>query len=1052
MTSQIDTNCEVLPRYSLAFQQNQYPLVSRLRVSIEADSEQLKNIEIKLISDPIFFEPLTWLVDTLEPGGVLDLPSKTIPVDYERLDSLSEEILVNLQLQVNCEGLTLVEKNFETIFMPKNFWAGGLGMPELLAAFCTPNANYVDQLILVVSKTLRKNEYSSDVDGYQSQDRQKPYLMASALWSVLNFKDIAYVVPTPSFATSGQRIRLPDEFADAASGACLDISMLFAACLERMGLNPVVLLTKTHAFAGVWLIDDCLPYVSVDDPMDIRKRIASQDLIIFETTLIASESAVSFAQAIEQANALLSEDKEEEFVLGVDVKQSRKRQIKPLPTIKDVVGKPSFDDRQEPDVPVPPALPPVRPEERVTTNEGPETRVDQWKRKLLDLTKRNRLLNLASNAVAVKLFCPNIGKLEDKLASAEVFSFLPAEDTPLADQKRDGELFKFETGNNLQIKFAIEQLENNSLIVNDTKKRLESRLLSLFRKAKSDIEEGGSNTLYLAIGMLRWKEKEGIDKSYRAPLILLPVELTRASARSQIKIKQLKDEDPIFNSTLIQFLQTDFEIDLTQFRNELPRDESGIDVDGVWDVVRERVKDAPGFEVVEELVLSTFSFAKYLMWKDLQDRVEQLKDNNFVEHLVDRPTEIFEQDVKFISPEEVDRKISPSKIFAPLNADSSQLVAIEASRHPQDFIMVGPPGTGKSETIANIICHNLAFGKKVLFVAEKMAALNVVYKRLVKVGLNHLCLELHSNKANKSAVLEQLRNSWQGREKATQSDWMQKAESLEKTRDLLNIYVSELHKETAYGFSTRRAIARSARYSQLHSVQIDWGTNLENAPVKSAADISELKNRAKKLAIAYSDLEGVDTGCLSLISVGNWSNSWQSNLIKSCQKILPTLKRFEVDAQDLLNLLGLSPFEVIDLRSAFLFTKFSDALDVVIKRNYSLAFSGNVRVMLQELEEVSAAKQSLDNELLEISLGIPLKALVGLPTESWAERYIEVRSKIWPLSFFGLIALRKEIRLRTGVKIKELSVLRRLDNAKKKGEEIEDKARAFEPDKIWRGW
>ena len=166
--------------------------------------------------------------------------------------------------------------------------------------------------------------------------------------------------------------------------------------------------------------------------------------------------------------------------------------------------------------------------------------------------------------------------------------------------------------------------------------------------------------------MLKWKETADSSKSYRAPLVLLPVELIRQSARSKIKIKQIKDEEPVFNSTLIELLQQDFEINLNQFRDELPQDDSGIDVQRIWTIVRQKIDDSPGFEVTEELVLSNFSFAKYLMWKDLQDRVSDLKENPFVEHMIERPTDAYLQDLNFIDQNEIDDRIRPSEVFAPL--------------------------------------------------------------------------------------------------------------------------------------------------------------------------------------------------------------------------------------------------------------------------------------------------------------------------------------------------------------------------------------------------
>jgi hypothetical protein len=126
------------------------------------------------------------------------------------------------------------------------------------------------------------------------------------------------------------------------------------------------------------------------------------------------------------------------------------------------------------------------------------------------------------------LFCPDIALLEDELASNQSFNFITAGDTPYANEARDKELFKFKVGNDLQTEFAKEQLKSNTLIANDSSKKLEKNLLSLFRKSKTDLEEGGSNTLFLAVGMLKWKESPDSDRTYQAPLILLPAELKRS--------------------------------------------------------------------------------------------------------------------------------------------------------------------------------------------------------------------------------------------------------------------------------------------------------------------------------------------------------------------------------------------------------------------------------------------------------------------------------------------------------------------------------------------
>ena len=138
------------------------------------------------------------------------------------------------------------------------------------------------------------------------------------------------------------------------------------------------------------------------------------------------------------------------------------------------------------------------------------------------------------------------------------------------------------------------------------------------------------------------------EKSFKAHY-LIPVTLIRKSAGASIKLKQLTEEEPIFNLTLIEFLQQDYEIDLNEFREELPEDESGVDVEGIWQIVREKIAEQEGFELVEECVVASFSFTKYLMWKDLRDRIDDLKENPFVAHLVDKPQDAYSQSESFLN-------------------------------------------------------------------------------------------------------------------------------------------------------------------------------------------------------------------------------------------------------------------------------------------------------------------------------------------------------------------------------------------------------------------
>ena len=153
----------------------------------------------------------------------------------------------------------------------------------------------------------------------------------------------------------------------------------------------------------------------------------------------------------------------------------------------------------------------------------------------------------------------------------------------------------------------------------------------------------------------------------------------------------------------------------------------------------------------------------------------------------------YPDDPPFVTAKSLDTTLLPQDIHCPLLADSSQMAAIFSAAKGKDFVLIGPPGTGKSQTIANMIAQCLSEKKTVLFVAEKTAALNVVYRRLKKIGLGDFCLEMHSNKANKATVLAQLAAATDRHSTREQSEWAQLATRLCRTRDTLNAYVRNLH-------------------------------------------------------------------------------------------------------------------------------------------------------------------------------------------------------------------------------------------------------------------
>lgn len=304
----------------------------------------------------------------------------------------------------------------------------------------------------------------------------------------------------------------------------------------------------------------------------------------------------------------------------------------------------------------------------------------------------------------------------------------------------------------LKESFDESRYTDNILEVNATPKTLPKKLLKIASNARIAEEEQGINVLYLAIGFLRWFEDDNSNVLRESPLILLPVQLIRNQRTSSYDL-ECSDEDIVTNLPLQERLKGDFGISLPEID-----DNEDFSPSMYFEEVAQAISGKERWTIdIDGIQLGFFSFAKLLMLRDLDPdnwpNVD-LTNNPILKGLLadgfDNQTSIFDGD------EKIDDVLSVSQINQVIDADSSQTKVIEEVLGGLNLVTQGPPGTGKSQTITNILAAAAYSGKKVLFVAEKMAALDVVHQRMVKVGLSDLCLELHSRNANKKHVLGEL--------------------------------------------------------------------------------------------------------------------------------------------------------------------------------------------------------------------------------------------------------------------------------------------------------
>lgn len=434
-----------------------------------------------------------------------------------------------------------------------------------------------------------------------------------------------------------------------------------------------------------------------------------------------------------------------------------------------------------------------------------ETKLERARMELLDLSARNRLLNMPRSGKSAKIL-----EIVDE-QSSEIYRLLVRENrvfTFLAGrQAADAEA----TGEADEI-LELAQPEDDAVDERgvaarhaDTKLQtrltpggLQKRLLDLYYDARTLEEEQGVNILFLALGSLKWIDPKNAANVRYAPLILVPVSLERGNAAEKFKLR-CRGEDPAANLSLEAFLDQLHTI-------KLPTFEGGDDFDpgAYMDRIADAVSGKKDWVVnPNDAVLGFFSFAKFLMYRDLDPgnwpSKGKLSDHELIRALV---SDGFDADEPLL-PEDasIDAHIPPSDMVHIVDSDGSQTLAVHEVRRGRNLVIQGPPGTGKSQTIANVIGAAVADGKTVLFVAEKMAALEVVKRRLDHTGVGDVCLELHSNKANKRVVLQELERTWQlGAPKGTDAGPLNAR--LTEARDTLNAHAERLHRPLGRGGHT----------------------------------------------------------------------------------------------------------------------------------------------------------------------------------------------------------------------------------------------------------
>ena len=492
-----------------------------------------------------------------------------------------------------------------------------------------------------------------------------------------------------------------------------------------------------------------------------------------------------------------------------------------------------------------------------------------WQRRLLDLSLKNNALNFRFKRDCLHIYAADVAAFTAALENCNKYtlSIIPSQ-----EEAHFGSFF---------IKNSAELID---LELKSAKMRcfapadgFEEVVASLIRKARSGEEEAGANTLYLALGFLRWRNADEREGKF-APIVLMPVSLRR---QKNLGIILQTGEEYEVNTALVEFLKREFEIDLHGV------DKKGFTPKEIISVFRAKTAHMAGWIVYEDIYLAQFTFARHAMWADVKNNIDIFSKNPLVASLLEGENKLSCNKLKGAFEDESD----PSSVLTPLPCDSAQFSAVAESAKGTTFVLHGPPGTGKSQTITNIIANALAGGKRVLFVAQKQAALQVVKKRLAGIGLGDFCLELHSGKTiNKGEIIRSIENTLAFSSDFDGGAFEATAERIKDIRRTLKEPLFALHRKRRLGVSVYEGIVNYLKNKSAPDL-VNIESNFYDGLTQSK--LEEYENMLSCAQAAAKECGGVHRSPFKGINLTECGKNTRSAVLCSSRVVLAELKHLK---------------------------------------------------------------------------------------------------------------------------------------------------------------
>ncbi|WP_229874374.1 DUF4011 domain-containing protein [Amycolatopsis deserti] len=789
------------PAMYYALVHNRVPVVRHLSVENSGD-EAVRDIEV--------------ILELLGPDGPLcEAWRRRIPViegkdatgwdefpgftpDTGALKRANEAFPVDYRITVRAADQRELVLRAPSRVLAHNEWFNAPALFESVAAFVQPNTGAVIEVLRSAARLLERDTGSGSLQGYQAGPRRAAQIGA-AIYEALREQKIGYLGLPASFEETGQKIRTTAAVLRDRLGNCIDLSVTYAACLEQAGLHPLIWIVEGHAFAGFFLHEDRLPETVSFEPAQMINLVESEKAVAVELTGVApGGSSLAFPAAVAAGRAHLRGPLTLHGM--VDIHLAHRSGIRPLPSADTTAPAAALDAADQAirtavalpaDLEIDGALDQEENLEPRAAEDDAPARVRAWRRALLDLSLRNPLLKLPKRGKGVDLHTPagSLAELDDLVHQGKAVHVV-AQDTLGGLQELRG----VRRAQDLPDEVIAEELTRDRRVYAAvTQAGYVARMRGLQRDARTLQQETGGNYLYLTLGALVHPTPSG---EAHAPLFLLPVRIEGGTGRRPYTIVIDGAETAAPNYCLVQWLRVRHGVRIRELEDPIT-DDAGIDITASLRAIRKALIDNDlNYRIDESASLRLLQFSTFQMWRDLTDHWQVFERNEVVRHLVHNSGQPFR--LRSGLP---DVSVDESALHLPIAADGSQMRAVALAEQGHSFVLEGPPGTGKSQTITNLIAHAVRSGKTVLFVAEKQAALEVVKRRLAAIGLTDFCLDLHGRKQSLRSIHQQLKASLEHQGTADEHSWDALTAGYRARIATLSRYPGQLHDTNAAGFS-----------------------------------------------------------------------------------------------------------------------------------------------------------------------------------------------------------------------------------------------------------